>query len=40
MNTKLTLSLDKDIIEQTKDYAQKKHQSVLASVRKLLPIFA
>ncbi len=32
MNTKLTLNLDKEIIEQTKRYAQKKHQSVSALV--------
>jgi len=32
MNTKLTLNLDKNIIEQTKRYAQKQHQSVSALV--------
>ena len=32
MHTKLTLSLDKDIIEQTKQYAQEKHQSLSALV--------
>lgn len=32
MNTKLTLNLDKDIIEQTKRYAQKTQQSVSALV--------
>ena len=28
MNTKLTLSLDKDIIEQAKEFAQSQHQSL------------
>lgn len=32
MNTKLTLSLDKQIIEQTKQYAQETHQSLSALV--------
>ncbi len=32
MDTKLTLKLDKDIIEQTKQYAQKKHRSLSALV--------
>ena len=32
MNTKLTLKLDKDVIEQAKAYAHKKHQSLSALV--------
>lgn len=28
MNTKLTLSLDRDIIEQAKEFAQARHQSL------------
>jgi len=28
MNTKLTLSLDRDIIEQAKEFAQSRHQSL------------
>lgn len=28
MNTKLTLSLDRDIIEQAKEFAQSNHQSL------------
>lgn len=28
MNTKLTLSLDRDIIEQAKEFAQSQHQSL------------
>ena len=28
MNTKLTLSLDRDIIEQAKQFAQSQHQSL------------
>ncbi|MCP4666097.1 MAG: hypothetical protein GY849_07000 [Deltaproteobacteria bacterium] len=32
MNTKLTLNLDKNIIEQAKRYAQKQHRSVSALV--------
>lgn len=28
MNTKLTLSLDRDIIEQAKQFAQSRHQSL------------
>jgi hypothetical protein len=28
MDTKLTIKLDKDVIEQAKDYARQKHQSL------------
>jgi hypothetical protein len=28
MNTKLTLSLDKDVIDQAKKYARRRHQSL------------
>ena len=32
MDAKLTLKLDKDVIEQAKDYARHKHQSLSALV--------
>ena len=33
MNVKLTLKLNKDIIERTKNYARDKHQSLFALVQ-------
>lgn len=36
MNTKLTLSLDKEVIERAKDYARAHHMSISALVENLL----
>lgn len=36
MNTKLTLSLEKDVIERAKKYAKKKHKSLSEMVEEYL----
>lgn len=38
MTTKLTLSIDKEVIEQAKEYAQKRNKSVSGMVEEFLKI--